>query len=175
MASLTEMLAKQADAAMTQQQKAVDPAEKEPTSDVMKQLEDRLSDSDLAAIAAVEKGKAVNELIVEEAIEPKEPPYEVFYKHKGIARFNIGGDVHRGGFQFTRHILKITSKEDEQRFLDLWAKLHPSDRIQIVRVMHVVNEESPEERRAVRGAMGTADIRAPIDPRAVKSPPIRTL
>lgn len=77
------------------------------------------------------------------------------FQHLTIERFKVGP------FQFHDGIVKVPESRVDA-FIALWEGLHASDKNQIVQLKEEVNTRTLRDFKAVRGAIGTADIKAPI-------------
>ncbi len=83
-----------------------------------------------------------------------------YFKHKGVSRFSI---PRKNGKRFEfRNGLITVEDADVDEFLITVSNLPRFDQSSIVELKQLENERSLAESRAVHGAIGTADIKAPV-------------
>jgi hypothetical protein len=124
------------------------------------------NDPNTLLVQANETLDTLGDLALEDLADADQAPediIEVAYRHKGIAHFQIGE------FEFVNHILvirgtrtKVEAKVEE--FKSLYRGLHSSDKIAIVKLRNVRNEEGVDEPTeqvrptTIRGAVATNEI-----------------
>lgn len=93
-------------------------------------------------------------LIDDEVVAPIDDEPKVSFRHKSTRSFKVGK------YQFKNHIMTIP-KSDEDEFIKTWRGLQGPDRVAIVRLKNVENEEPVRPSRTTRSSLASNEIPNP--------------